>query len=172
MEPVMNFKPFCDYFASWMPPGITDKDYVIAQYDGEMAYMDACIQNIFHALEALGILDDTIVVINSRPRRDALRPRLLFRPPRPVRRDPARAADHPLPGKVPAGKRVRATTSMKDLVPTLLELMPGSSTGHHLRRREPDARWCAARRRFARASSTSPSAPGCASTAGAPRSGS
>ena len=22
MDPVMAFKPFCDFFASWMPPGI------------------------------------------------------------------------------------------------------------------------------------------------------
>ena len=51
MQPVMEFKPFCDFFASWMPPGITDKDYVIAQYDGAIAYMDACIQAIFNALE-------------------------------------------------------------------------------------------------------------------------
>ena len=65
MDPVMAFKPFCDFFASWMPPGITDKDYVIAQYDGEIAYMDACIQTIFNTLEARGILDETIVVINS-----------------------------------------------------------------------------------------------------------
>ena len=48
-----------------MPPGITDKDYVIAQYDGAIAYMDACIQTIFTALEGLGILDDTIVAING-----------------------------------------------------------------------------------------------------------
>ena len=65
MEPVMAFKPFCDFFKSWMPPEITDKDYVIAQYDGAIAYMDAAIQTIFTALEAHGILDDTIVVINS-----------------------------------------------------------------------------------------------------------
>ena len=50
MDPVMAFKPFRDYFASWMPPGITDKDYVNAQYDGEVAYMDACIQSIFTTL--------------------------------------------------------------------------------------------------------------------------
>ena len=62
MEPVMSFKPFCDYFASWMPAGITDKDYVIAQYDGAIAYMDACIQTLFNALETHGIMDETIVV--------------------------------------------------------------------------------------------------------------
>ena len=48
MEPVMAFKPFRDFFASWMPPGITDKDYVIAQYDGAVAYMDAAIQQHLH----------------------------------------------------------------------------------------------------------------------------
>ncbi len=65
MEPVMSFKPFRDFFASWMPPGISDKDYVIAQYDGAVAYMDACIQTIFTMLTSHGILDNTIVVING-----------------------------------------------------------------------------------------------------------
>ncbi|MCB0030468.1 MAG: sulfatase-like hydrolase/transferase, partial [Anaerolineales bacterium] len=50
MEPVLAFKPFRDFLASWLPPGISDKDYVIAQYDGAIAYMDACIQSIFTAL--------------------------------------------------------------------------------------------------------------------------
>ena len=59
MQPVMSFKPFCDFFASWMPPGISDKDYVIAQFDGEVAYMDAAIETIFTALEAKGILNET-----------------------------------------------------------------------------------------------------------------
>ena len=61
----MDFKPFGDYLASWMPPGITDKDYVIAQYDGALAYMDAAIQNIFTALEARGVLDETLVILTA-----------------------------------------------------------------------------------------------------------
>ena len=57
MEPVMNFKPFRDFFASWMPPGISDKDYVIAQYDGAIAYMDAAIANRYlKHLDAHGII--------------------------------------------------------------------------------------------------------------------
>ena len=48
-----------------MPPGITDKDYVIAQYDGAIAYMDACIQTLFNALETRGVIDETIIVING-----------------------------------------------------------------------------------------------------------
>src|SRR5437764_3664550 len=64
MEPVMAFKPFCDYFATWMPPGITDAEYIIAQYDGAIAYMDACIQRIFTRLEELGLGENTLVVLN------------------------------------------------------------------------------------------------------------
>ena len=122
MEPVMSFKPFCDYFASWMPMGITDKDYVIAQYDGAIAYMDACIQTLFNALEARGVLDETIVIVNGDHGETLYDHECWF--------------DHhgiydvtlhvPLIirylGRVPAGKRVSGYNQHKDLVPTLLEL--------------------------------------------------
>ncbi|MBI4552903.1 MAG: sulfatase [Candidatus Latescibacteria bacterium] len=122
MSPVMRFKPFCDFFASWMPPGIADKDYVIAQYDGAVAYMDACIQTIFQALDAHGILDDTIVVLNGDHGETLYDHECWF--------------DHhglydvtlhvPLiirsPGRVPAGRRVSGYNQHKDLVPTILEL--------------------------------------------------
>ena len=122
MEPVMNFKPFCDFFARWMPPGITDKDYVIAQYDGAVAYMDACIQAIFAALEAHGVLDETILIINGDHGETLYDHECWF--------------DHhglydvtlhvPLiiryPSAVPAGKRVTGFNQHKDLVPTILEL--------------------------------------------------
>ncbi|MCX7598919.1 MAG: sulfatase-like hydrolase/transferase [Armatimonadetes bacterium] len=122
MDPVMSFKPFCDFFASWMPPGITDKDYVIAQYDGAVAYMDASIQTIFTALETKGILDDTIVVITSDHGETLYDHECYF--------------DHhglydctlhvPLiiryPSKVPAGLRIRGYNRHQDLVPTLMEL--------------------------------------------------
>ena len=122
MEPVMSFKPFCDFFASWMPPGISDKDYVIAQYDGAIAYMDACIQTIFTALEAHGIYDETLIILNGDHGETLYDHECWF--------------DHhgiydttlhvPLiiryPGKVSAGQRVSGYTQHKDLVPTILEL--------------------------------------------------
>ena len=122
MKPVFKFKPFCDYFATWMPSGVTDKDYEIAQYDGAIAYMDACIQRIFTQLETMGVLDDTIVVINSDHGETLYDHECWF--------------DHhgiydvtlkvPLiirfPKKLPKGKRVKGTNQHKDLVPTLLEL--------------------------------------------------
>jgi hypothetical protein len=118
----MNFKPFRDYFATWFPPGCTDADYIIAQYDGAIAYMDACIQRIFVQLEHLGILDDTIVVINGDHGETLYDHECWF--------------DHhgiydvtlhvPLiiryPKKVPAARRIDGYNQHKDLVPTLLEL--------------------------------------------------
>jgi arylsulfatase A-like enzyme len=122
MEPVMAFKPFRDFFASWMPPGITDEDYVIAQYDGAVAYMDAAIRVIFTALEAGGAQNDTIVVINSDHGETLYDHDCYF--------------DHhglydptlhvPLiiryPNEIPAGKRVAGYNLHQDLMPTLLEL--------------------------------------------------
>ncbi len=122
MQPVMNFRPFRDFFASWMPPGISDKDYVIAQYDGAVAYMDACIQTIFTALEKLGILDDTIIAINGDHGETLYDHECWF--------------DHhgmydtvlhvPLilryPSRLPQGLRLKGYNQHKDLMPTLLEL--------------------------------------------------
>ena len=122
MDPVKAFKPFCDFFAQWMPPGITDKDYVIAQYDGAVAYMDACIQTIFGALEAHGIMDETIVILNGDHGETLYDHECWF--------------DHhglydvtlhvPLiiryPGRIPAGGRVTGYNQHKDLVPTIMDL--------------------------------------------------
>ena len=122
MDPVKAFKPFCDFFASWMPPGITDKEYVIAQYDGAVAYMDACIQTIFNALEAHGIMDETIVILNGDHGETLYDHECWF--------------DHhglydvtlhvPLiiryPGRIPAGSRISGYNQHKDLVPTIMDL--------------------------------------------------
>jgi len=122
MDPVMAFKPFCDFFASWMPPGISDKDYVIAQYDGAVAYMDSCIQVIFNALEALGIQNETIVVVNSDHGETLYDHDCFF--------DHHGLYDQTLhvpliiryPGKVPAGKRVAGFNRHQDLASTVMEL--------------------------------------------------
>ena len=122
MKPVFDFKPFADYFLTWMPPGVTDKEYEIAQYDGAVAYMDACIQRIFTQLETLGILDDTIVVINS-DHGETLHDHecwydhhglydVTLKVPLIIR----------YPKKLQAGQRVDGYNQHMDLVPTILDL--------------------------------------------------
>ena len=123
LDPVMKFKPFCDYFASWFPPHCKDKDYIIAQYDGALAYMDSAIANIFATIDMLGIEEETLVVI------DADHGETLH--------DHECWYDHhgiydctlhiPLifvyPGKVKAGQRFSDIVHMKDIMPSILELM-------------------------------------------------
>ena len=122
MEPVLSFKPFSDYFATWMPPGISDKDYVIAQYDGAIAYMDACLQSIFTALASLGAFDDTIIILNGDHGETLYDHELWF--------DHHGMYDNVLrvplilryPRKLPQGARAGGFNQHKDLLPTVLEL--------------------------------------------------
>ena len=65
MQKVYDFKPFGDYIGSWLPEGLTNPDYVIAQYDASMAYLDTCVNAILEKMKALGIEEDTLVVFVS-----------------------------------------------------------------------------------------------------------
>ena len=65
MKKVFAFKPFADFHKSWMPPGLRDHEYVVAQYDGELAYMDACCQRILTRVEELGCAEDTLIVVTG-----------------------------------------------------------------------------------------------------------
>ena len=122
MDPVMDFKPFASFFRSWMPVGISDKDYVIAQYDGAIAYMDAAIASIFQALEAHGIFDETLVIINGDHGETLYDHECWF--------DHHGIYDNVLhvplmvryPGRIPAGMRVSGYNQHQDLVPTIMDL--------------------------------------------------
>jgi arylsulfatase A-like enzyme len=122
MEPVYNFKPFANFLKSWIPEGVTDHEYVTAQYDGAVAYMDACIQTLFSKLAAMGLEEDTIVIVTSDHGETLYEHDCYF--------------DHhglydctlvvPLivryPGRVPAGQRVSDVSLIQDIMPTVLEL--------------------------------------------------
>lgn len=128
LEPVYDFKPFRDYFYTWFPPGCTDKDYIIAQYDGAVAYMDASIQNILTKIEELGIEEETLVIFTSDHGETlydhdcyfdhhglydcTLTVPLIFR----------------FPGRLPEGKRYGDHCQLKDITPTITEIL-GIDTG-------------------------------------------
>ncbi len=123
LDPVFNFKPFADFFKSWIPQGCTDRHYVDAQYDGAIAYMDASIGNILAELDTLGLAQDTLVVVTSDHGETlyehgcfydhhglyecTLTVPLVFR----------------LPGRVPESRRVSSYTLIQDVTPTILELL-------------------------------------------------
>ena len=129
LDECMAFKPFCDFFASWFPPGCTDAEYIKAQYDGEVAYMDSCIQIILTELNKLGLEDETLVVFTSDHGEThdlhdcyfdhhgiyecTLNVPLVFR----------------LPGRVPSGERFGDICQLKDVTPTVLEILGVKTKG-------------------------------------------
>jgi len=123
LEAVYKFKPFCDYFYSWFPPGCTDADYIIAQYDAEIAYMDACIQNVLSTLEALKIEDETLVVFTSDHGETLNDHDCYF--------DHHGLYDCTLhvpfvlryKGKIPEGKQLNDFCQLQDVMPTILDIL-------------------------------------------------
>ncbi|MBI3911855.1 MAG: sulfatase, partial [Armatimonadetes bacterium] len=62
MDPVWKSPWFANYFSEWLE-GVTDRRYVIAQYDASIAYADVCLARFFQRLTDLQLWDDTLVVI-------------------------------------------------------------------------------------------------------------
>ncbi len=122
MKPVFDFKPFADFFKSWMPPGLRDKDYVIAMYDGALAYMDACCQQIITRLEELGCIEDTLIVITG-DHGETLYDHDCFFDHHGLY-EPTLVVPNIYywPGKTPEGARSKAYTLHEDMIPTLLDL--------------------------------------------------
>lgn len=129
LDECMNFKPFRDYFASWFPPGCTDHKYINAQYDGEIAYMDASIQRMLTELATMGLEEDTLVIFTSDHGETldlhdcyydhhglyecTLNVPLVFR----------------MPGRIPAGGRFDDVCQLKDVMPTILDIMGVDASG-------------------------------------------
>jgi arylsulfatase A-like enzyme len=122
MDPVWRSPWFSRYFAEWLP-GVTDIQYVRAQYDAAVAYADACVGRVLETMERRGLLDDTLLVIGSDHGEELddhgmwfdhhglydtnLRVPLLLR----------------APGRIPQGTSISDQISLLDVTPTLLELM-------------------------------------------------
>jgi len=123
MEPVFAFDRFAEFFKSWMPPGVTDIEYIVALYDASLAYMDVCIQHILTRLEELDLMENTLIVFTADHGETLTEHECYF--------------DHhgmyectihiPLiykcPSKIPEGKRLKGFVLQQDLTPTVLELL-------------------------------------------------
>jgi arylsulfatase len=119
MDPVFAFEPFSLYFQQWMG-GVTDIKFPVAQYDAEIAYVDAALNHVFHRLEALGLADNTLVIVTA-DHGECLDDHVCWfdhhgmyeenvRVPLLVR----------LPGRIPAGRRLRGFATLMDVAPTVL----------------------------------------------------
>ncbi|MEM3046083.1 MAG: sulfatase, partial [Candidatus Bathyarchaeia archaeon] len=123
MEPIFAFKPFAEFFKSWMPPGITDAEYVVAQYDASLAYMDACIQQLLTRLEELGVADETLIVVTSDHGESLTEHECYFDHHGLYEQTIHVPLIYKLPGRLPEGRRVRGFVLQQDLAPTVLHLL-------------------------------------------------
>jgi arylsulfatase A-like enzyme len=64
MERVWNSPWFRRYFEEWMP-GITDIEFVKAQYDASIAYSDHCVGIVLDELRNSALWDNTIVILHA-----------------------------------------------------------------------------------------------------------
>ncbi|HLI47370.1 MAG TPA: sulfatase [Chthonomonas sp.] len=122
MDAVWEFEAFNRYFAEWMPD-VTDIEFPKAQYDAEIAYLDACLAHLITHLDALGLSEDTCLVITADHGEELDEHGCWF--------------DHhglydtnvhiPLilrcPGLLPSGVRIGGLTQMLDLAPTILDIL-------------------------------------------------
>ncbi|MDR2687040.1 MAG: sulfatase-like hydrolase/transferase [Oscillospiraceae bacterium] len=145
LDGLWAFKPFATYFREWFPAGCTDARYINAQYDGAVAYMDACIQQLFTALRELNIEGETIVVITS-DHGETLDEHDCWYDHHglyePTLRVPLAIT---YPGRIPAGLEFDDFVQQKDVMPTLLELL-GVKTRLKFDGRSLSAFWTGARR--------------------------
>jgi arylsulfatase A-like enzyme len=122
MEKVLAFEPFRDYFKQWLP-GVTDVAFPIAQYDAEIAYVDAAIAHVVTRLEELGLRERTLVMVVADHGE--------------IMDEQVGYFDHhglyegnlnvpcivSWPGRIPAGERRGGTVRMMDVAPTVLDAL-------------------------------------------------
>ncbi len=144
MDAVYACEPFTDYFRQWMckPDPIdsdnlakkklwTDRRYVNAQYHASIAYMDACLAQLFQYLRDCGQLEETLLIITADHGEELDEHELWY--------------DHhglyqtnchvPLivhcPALIPAGQRLDGLVSLKDIAPTVLDYASHAALTEH-----------------------------------------
>ncbi len=101
---------------------VTDADYIVSLYDGEIRHVDEGVARLLEALEKTGAADDTLVILTADHGEVMTRNGIFFdhhglyeenvRVPLILR----------LPGRLPAGRRVSQIVQHLDFAPTLLRL--------------------------------------------------
>jgi len=120
MDEAFAFEAFGDYFKGWLP-GVTDIDFVVAQYDAAIAYNDMCVAHLMTRLHELGLDEDTLVILTADHGETMDEHGCYFDHhglydanlcvPLSVRR----------PGSVPENQRLRGMVATYDIAPTILD---------------------------------------------------
>jgi len=104
--------------------GVTDLSYVIAQYDGEISYMDEQVGRLLNALDTRGEAGETLVVFSGDHGESLGENDVWFNHGDDVY-DPSTHVPLVMrfPGNIPAGERVSGIAELTDIAPTIYDLM-------------------------------------------------
>ncbi len=105
----------------------TDINYLSAQYDSEINYVDEKIAEILYTLEEIGIVEDTLIILTSDHGENMTEHELYF-----GHTGVYETIIHiPLilrwPGKFPQGKKIKTMVQHTDYAPTILDILKVSS---------------------------------------------
>jgi arylsulfatase A-like enzyme len=122
MDAVWASPWFHNYFSEWLE-GVRDIEFVKAQYDASVAYCDHCVARVLRQFEALGMGDDTLLIVQADHGEELDDHGMWFdhhglydtnvRVPLLIR----------LPGAQHAGATVAEQRSLVDLAPTVLDML-------------------------------------------------
>ena len=101
---------------------VTDVNYVISQYDGEVAYVDNYIGTLIDTIEKLGLEKNTLIVLTS-DHGENLAERGFFGHAMLYEETLRIPLIFVLPGKIPAGKVIDADIQYSSLPPTILDIL-------------------------------------------------
>lgn len=65
LTPAYAFEAFANAYRGWFPEGVTDIDYIVNLYDGEIRYNSVHLGKLFDRLKALGLWDKTLIIVTS-----------------------------------------------------------------------------------------------------------
>ena len=122
MDPVWESPWFKRYFEEWIP-GVTDIEFVKAQYDASIAYSDHCVGIVLDQLRRIGRWEDTVIIVQADHGEELDDHGMWFdhhglyetnvRVPFLIR----------FPGDIHAGKSINGLTTLLDIAPTILKAL-------------------------------------------------
>ncbi len=109
-------------------PSARDLQHLLALYDGEIRYTDGCVATLLQALARSGVLDHTLIIVfgdhgdefyeHGKTAHDSTLYQEIVHVPLILWG----------PGRLPAGQRIDAVTSLVDIMPTVLDYLGVSRT--------------------------------------------
>jgi len=114
--------PFVKRLLDTMAPNITDIEYVIAQYDSEITYIDEKLGEIIEVVRQLGILDDTLIIVTA-DHGESLGEHGIYFDHAGVYEPTVHVPLIFRHSSLPPGEKIKALIQLIDLAPTIFEFL-------------------------------------------------